>query len=141
MSDFNLNYHVDTSGRKWLVAVFGNGTKLEIPENVYGIVGGAFMMTGQLTEIYIPENVAEIMGNVFGCFDARLTIYCAADKKPDGWADGEIVLNGDENGMERIHDYWLGNAKFTFDAGGVLSYLPLQYRDGRPKVIWGYKGE
>lgn len=141
MADLNLNYHVDTLGRKWLVAVFGNGTKLEIPENVYGIAGGAFMMAGGLAEIYIPENVKEIMGDVFGRFDTRLTIYCAADEKPEGWADSEIVLNGDENGMERIHNYWLGNAKFTFDASGVLSYLPLQYRDGRPKVVWGYKGE
>ena len=89
--------------------------------------------------IKIPDNVQEIMGDVFGCFDTRLTIYCAAAGKPDGWADNEIVLNSDEAGMERMHNYWLGNAKFTFDANGILSYLPLQYRDGRPKVVWGYK--
>lgn len=139
MSGLNLHYHVDTQGRKWLVAVMGSGTKLEIPQDVYGIAGGAFMMAGHLTEVYIPAGLQEIMGDVFGCFDTRLTIYCAAAEKPAGWADSEIVLNGDEAGMERMHDYWLGNAKFTFDANGILSYLPLQYRDGRPKVVWGYK--
>ena len=139
MTDLKLHYHVDTQGRKWLVTVMGTGTTLKIPEDVYGIAGGAFMMAGQLTEIYIPESVKEIMGDVFGCYDSRLTIYCGARSKPDGWADSEIVLNGDEQGMERMHNYWLGNAKFTFDANGILSYLPLQYRDGRPKVVWGHK--
>ena len=139
MANLNLHYHRDTQGRKWLVAVMPGSTKLEIPEDVYGITGGAFMMAGQLEEIYIPHSVKEIMGDVFGRFDTRLTIYCAADKKPDGWADGEIVLNPDESGMERMHDYWLGSAKFTFNADGILSYLPLTYRDGRPKVVWGYK--
>ena len=139
MTNLNLQFHRDTQGRKWLVMVMGSGTKLEIPDDVYGIAGGAFMMAGQLTEIYIPHSVQEIMGDVFGRFDTRLTIYCAADKKPDGWTDGETVLNGDENGMERMHNYWLGSAKFTFNADGILSYLPLAYRDGRPKVVWGYK--
>lgn len=139
MTDLNMHYHVDTQGRKWLVAVMGNGTKLEIPQDVYGIAGGAFMMASRLTQVYIPDNVQEIMGDVFGCFDTRLTVYCAAAEKPDGWADNEIVLNSDEAGMERMHNYWLGNAKFTFDANGILSYLPLQYRDGRPKVVWGHK--
>ncbi len=139
MQDLNLHYHVDTQGRKWLVSVMGSGTRLEIPENVYGIAGGAFMMAGHITEIVIPESVREIMGDVFGRFDSKLTICCQAAEKPDGWVDGEIVLNDDENGMERMHNYWLGNAKFTFNADGILSYLPLTYRDGRPKVIWGYK--
>lgn len=138
MQNLNLHYHVDTQGRKWLVSVMGTGTKLEIPSDVYGITGGAFMMATHLTEIVIPESVQEIMGDVFGCFDTKLTIYCQASEKPAGWTDGEIVLNGDENGMERMHNYWLGNAKFTFNADGILSYLPLTYRDGRPKVIWGY---
>lgn len=139
MTDINLHYHVDTQGRKWLVSAMGNGTTLEIPENVYGIAGGAFMMATRLTEIHIPENVQEIMGDVFGCFDSRLTIYCSASEKPAGWADSEIVLNSDDSGMERIHNYWLGSAKFTFDANGILSYLPLSYRDGAPKVVWGHK--
>ena len=139
MTNLNLQYHRDTQGRKWLVVAMGNGTKLEISDDVYGIAGGAFMMAGQLTEIYIPESVSEIMGDVFGRFDSRLTIYCEAKQKPDGWVDGETVLNGDENGMERMHNYWLGSAKFTFNADGILSYLPLTYRDGRPKVVWGHK--
>ena len=139
MTNLNLHYHVDTQGRKWLVSVMGSGTKLEIPADVYGITGGAFMMAGQLTEIIIPDSVKEIMGDVFGCYDSRLTINCEAPQKPEGWTDGEILLNGDENGMERMHNYWLGNAKFTFNAEGILSYLPLAYRDGRPKVVWGYK--
>lgn len=139
MTDLKLRYHIDTQGRKWLVSVMGSGTKLELPADVYGIAGGAFMMANQLTEIYIPENIQEIVGDVFGCFDSRLTIFCAATEKPAGWADSEIVLNGDESGMERIHNYWLGSAKFTFDANGILSYLPLSYRDGAPKVVWGHK--
>lgn len=139
MTDINLHYHVDTRGRKWLVSAIGSCTKLEIPQDVYGIAGGAFMMASRLTEIYIPENVQEIMGDVFGCFDSQLTIYCAACEKPAGWADSETVLNSDESGMERIHNYWLGSAKFTFDTNGILSYLPLSYRDGAPKVIWGRK--
>jgi len=139
MTDINLHYHVDTRGRKWLVSAMGSGTKLEIPQDVYGIAGGAFIMANRLTEIYIPENVQEIMGDVFGCFDSQLTIYCAVCEKPSGWADSETVLNSDESGMERIHNYWLGSAKFTFDTNGILSYLPLSYRDGAPKVIWGRK--
>jgi len=139
MTDINLHYHVDTRGRKWLVSAMGSGTKLEIPQDVYGIAGGAFIMANRLTEIYIPENVQEIMGDVFGCFDSQLTIYCAVCEKPAGWADSETVLNSDESGMERIHNYWLGSAKFTFDTNGILSYLPLSYRDGAPKVIWGRK--
>ena len=59
MTDINLHYHVDTQGRKWLVSAMGNGTTLEIPENVYGMAGGAFMMATRLTEIHIPENVQE----------------------------------------------------------------------------------
>ncbi|MBQ5326105.1 MAG: hypothetical protein J6K80_02765 [Oscillospiraceae bacterium] len=136
MTDFNLQYHLDTQGRKWLVAVMGTGSALEIPSDVYGIAGGAFMMTGGLKEIYIPKNVQEIMGDVFGGFGPQLTIRCGAKEKPEGWADSETVLNSDETGMERIHNYWLGSAKFTFDANGILSYLPLTYRDGRPKVLW-----
>ena len=139
MTDLNLVYHLDTQGRKWLVSAMGTATQLDIPADVYGITGGAFMMANRLTEVYIPENVQEIMGDVFGTFDSRLTIYCQAQQKPDGWADDEIVLNSDERGMERIHSYWLGSAKFTFDANGILSYLPLTYRDGRPKVVWGHK--
>ncbi|MBQ6851237.1 MAG: hypothetical protein IJN77_09390 [Oscillospiraceae bacterium] len=139
MTDINLHYHVDTQGRKWLVSAMGSGTKLEIPQDVYGIAGGAFIMANRLTEIYIPENVQEIMGDVFGCFDSQLTIYCAVCEKPSGWADSETVLNSDESGMERIHNYWLGSAKFTFDTNGILSYLPLSYRNGAPKVIWGRK--
>ena len=139
MTDFNLVYHKDTQCRKWLVSAMGAGTQLDIPADVYGIAGGAFMMANRLTEVYIPQTVAEIMGDVFGPFDSRLTIYCQAEQKPDGWEDSEIVLNSDETGMERIHSYWLGSAKFTFDANGILSYLPLTYRDGRPKVVWGYK--
>ena len=139
MAELNLLYHVDTRGRKWLASVMGGGTQLEIPADVYGIVGGAFMMAPQLSEIYIPDSVQEIMGDTFGRYDSRLTIYCEAKEKPDGWQDSEIHLNKEESGMERIHNYWLGNAKFTFDASGILSYLPLQYRDGRPKVVWGYK--
>lgn len=139
MTDLKLYYHVDKSGRKWLSSVLGNGEKLVIPDDVYGIVGGAFMMTVQLTEVYIPASVKEIMGDTFGRFDSRLTIYCEAQEKPEGWADSEIHLNRDESAMERIHNYWLGNAKFTFDANGILSYLPYQYRDGAPKVIWGHK--
>lgn len=139
MTDLKLYYHVDKTGRKWLASVMGTGTKLEIPGDVYGIVGGVFMMTPQLTEIYIPQSVKEIMGDTFGRFDSRLTIYCEAAEKPDGWTDEEIVLNPDESVMERVHNYWLGNAKFTLNAEGILSYLPLQYRDGRPKVVWGHK--
>ena len=139
MADLRLIYHADTQGRKWLASVMGSGTKLEIPEGVYGIVGAALMMTPQLTEICIPVSVKEVMGDTFGGFDSRLTIYCEASEKPEGWADSEIRLNKDETAMERIHNYWLGSAKFTFDANGVLSYLPLKYRDGRPKVVWGYK--
>ena len=139
MSNLNMHFHRDTQGRKWLVAVMPGESKLEIPDDVYGIAGGAFMMAGQLTEIFIPDNVQEIMGDVFGRFDANLTIYCQAPEKPDGWVDGEIVLNPDEHSMERMHNYWLGNAKFTFNADGILSYLPLTYRDGAPKVVWNYK--
>ena len=139
MRELKLMYHVDTQGRKWLSSVLGSGKTLEIPQGVYGIVGGAFMMVPRLEKVYIPESVQEIMGNTFGSFDSRLTIYCEAGAKPDGWQDSEIHLNKEESGMERIHDYWLGNAKFTFDANGILTYLPLQYRDGRPKVVWGYK--
>jgi len=98
-----------------------------------------FMMTPQLTEVYIPRSVKEIMGDTFGRFDSRLTIYCEAAEKPEGWTDEEIVLNPDESVMERMHNYWLGSAKFTLNAEGILSYLPLQYRDGRPKVVWGHK--
>ena len=139
MANLNLQYHRDTQGRKWLVAVMGNGTSLEIPDDVYGIAGGAFMMAGSLKEVYIPESVKEIMGDVFGRFDSTLSIYCQASEKPAGWTDDDIVLNGDENGMERMHNYWLGSAKFTFNADGILSYLPLTYRDGAPKVVWNYK--
>ena len=139
MANLKLHYHRDTQGRKWLVTVMPGLETLEIPDDVYGITAGAFMMAGPLKAVYIPASVQEIMGDVFGRFDKELTIYCEADKKPDGWVDGEIVLNGDENGMERMHEYWLGNAKFTFNAEGILSYLPLTYRDGRPKVVWGHK--
>ena len=139
MANLKLHYHRDTQGRKWLVTVMPGLETLEIPDDVYGITAGAFMMAGPLKAVYIPASLQEIMGDVFGCFDKELTIYCEADKKPDGWVDGEIVLNGDENGMERMHEYWLGNAKFTFNAEGILSYLPLTYRDGRPKVVWGHK--
>ena len=139
MTNLNLQYHRDTQGRKWLVAVMGNGTSLEIPDDVYGIAGGAFMMAGSLKAVYIPESVKEIMGDVFGRFDSTLSIYCQASEKPAGWTDDDIVLNGDENGMERMHNYWLGSAKFTFNADGILSYLPLTYRDGAPKVVWNYK--
>lgn len=139
MADLKLMYHVDTQGRKWLSSVLGRGTELKIPDDVYGIVGAAFMMTPQLTEVYIPVSVKEIMGDTFGGFDTRLTIYCEAEEKPYGWEDGEICLNRDETDMERIHNYWLGNAKFTFDATGVLTYLPIRYRDGAPKVVWGHK--
>ena len=139
MTDLRLMYHVDKNGRKWLAGVLGSGEKLVIPDDVYGIVGAAFMMTPQLKEIYIPLSVQEVMGDTFGCFGSSATIYCEADSKPDGWADSEIHLNKDESAMERIHEYWLGNAKFTFDANGILSYLPYQYRDAAPKVVWGHK--
>lgn len=138
MTDLKLHYHRDTQGRNWLVSVMGNGERLEIPENVYGIAGGTFMMAGQITEIYIPLSVKEIVGDVFGPFDDRLTIYCSASEKPAGWADEEVPLNKDEGNMEMMHNYWLGSAKFTFDANGILSYLPYQYRNARPKVVWGY---
>lgn len=139
MAELNMHYHRDTQGRNWLVSVMGSGSRLEIPDTVYGIAGSAFMMAGQLTEIVIPLSVKEIVGDVFGRFDDRLTVYCAADSKPEGWADSEMSLNKDESGMEMMHNYWLGSAKFTFDANGILSYLPLQYRNARPKVVWGYK--
>lgn len=138
MAQANMQYHRDTQGRKWLVAAMGGNGKLVIPDDVYGIAGGAFMMAGRLTEIIIPLSVKEIVGDVFGRFDDRLTIYCAAAEKPEGWADGETPLNTDESGMEMLHNYWLGSAKFTFDANGILSYLPLQYRSARPKVVWGH---
>ena len=92
MTDLNLVYHLDTQGRKWLVSAMGTATQLDIPADVYGITGGAFMMANRLTEIYIPENVQEIMGDVFGPFDSRLTIYCQAQQKPDGWAVQSLPL-------------------------------------------------
>ena len=45
MTNLNLQFHRDTQGRKWLVMVMGSGTKLEIPDDVYGIAGGAFIST------------------------------------------------------------------------------------------------
>ena len=139
MVDFNMMFHTDTEGRKWLVMVTGSGEVLNIPSDVYGIAGSAFSMCRGIKEIHIPLSVEEIGADAFGCFDEKLTVYCAAAEKPRGWADGETPLNSDESGCEMLHNYWLGNAKFTFDANGILTYLPYRYRDGAPKVLWGQK--
>ncbi len=138
MADFNLQFHTDTQNRKWLVYATGSGA-LHIPGDVYGIAGTAFMMARGLTEIYIPLSVQEIAADTFGGFDDRLTIYCRASEKPQGWADSEQPLNTEESGREMIHNYWLGSAKLTFDGNGILTYLPLRYRTAAPKVVWGYK--
>ncbi len=65
---------------------------IEIPDSVVRIGSYAFYGTS-LHEIYIGENVTEMEWNIFeGISD--LTIYCAAESKPDGWHDDWMAEAG-----------------------------------------------
>ncbi len=136
MSGFNLQFHTDTQNRKWLIMAVGSGA-LNIPDDVYGIAPTAFMMARGMTEVHIPLSVEEIAADTFGGFDNRLTIFCRAEKRPEGWVSDDTSLNTEEAGFEKLHNYWLGSGKFTFSSEGVLEYHTLQYRETPPNVVWG----
>ena len=141
---YSFNYYTDKENRRWLVSVTGSGDEMHIEEGVYGISVTAFLMQPPVTRVYIPGSVMEIGEGTFAAYDDRLTIYCAADKKPKGWADTETVLDKftqEETTYHKVlHGYWLGNAEFVHDEEqNLVTYIPYQSRTSRPKVVWGHK--
>lgn len=61
-------------------------TSVVIPEGVTSIGGYAFRGCSSLASIVIPGSVTSIGWDAFeGC--SSLTIYCAAEKQPEGWDD------------------------------------------------------
>ena len=141
---YSFNYYTDKENRRWLVSVTGTGDEMVIEDGVYGISVTAFLMRLPIKQLYIPRSVMEIGEGTFAAYDGNLTIYCARDKKPAGWADAETVLDkfSDEATTYHkvLHGYWLGNAEFVHDEEeNLVSYLPFQARTSRPKVVWGHK--
>ncbi len=141
---YSFNYYTDKEGRRWLVSAYGSGDELCIENGVYGISATAFMMRPAVKRVYIPDTVMEIGEGTFAAYDGSLTIYCAADKKPAGWADTETMLDkfSDEATTYHkvLHGYWLGNAEFVHDEEeNIVTYIPFQSRESRPKVVWGHK--
>ena len=57
-----------------------------INSNAFHNVSGGNFSCHNLAHITIPESVTYIGSNTFG--DSRVTIYCEAAEKPDGWSDG-----------------------------------------------------
>lgn len=68
---------------------FGNCRALEkvrLLEGLQFIGDSAFSGCTRLENIFIPESVLNIGQNAFS-FCSKLTIYCAAQSKPEGWAE------------------------------------------------------
>ncbi len=59
---------------------------IRIPESVETIEESAFMLCGNLEIVTIPSSVNEMGATVFyGCDPEKLTVYCQALSKPNGW--------------------------------------------------------
>ena len=58
---------------------------LIIPNGVTSVGESAFKFCSSLTSIVIPNSVASIGSYAFEHCDKLQTIYCRADKKPNGW--------------------------------------------------------
>ena len=65
-------------------------TKVKLPESLQKIEEYAFSQCMNLKEIYIPKNVTEIGVATFSGTDG-LIINCAAESKPESWADEWLV--------------------------------------------------
>ena len=59
-------------------------TRVVIPEGVTSIGDRAFCGCSSLTSVVIPEGVTSIGDGAFGLCES-FTIYCAAEKQPEGW--------------------------------------------------------
>ncbi len=65
----------------------GSLTRVIIPDGVTSIGMDAFSDCSSLTRVVIPDSVTRIGDDAFyGC--DSLTIYCEAEREPDGWSWG-----------------------------------------------------
>ena len=67
-------------------------TSITIPDSVTSIGKSAFENCKKLTSITIPNSVTSIGDNAFNKCES-LTIYCEAEKHPDGWSSSWNVSN------------------------------------------------
>lgn len=61
-------------------------TQLTIEDGVEKIGEGAFM-DFHLNKVFIPKSITEMGRGIFGKESKGITIYCAAESKPEGWDD------------------------------------------------------
>lgn len=94
-----------------------------IPEidghKVVAISEGAFADYTDFESVYIGKDISQIGSNAFARKDnARITIYCEAQAKPDAWAkdwaNDNVVVWGWTDSQQSIEITW-GNLRFAID--------------------------
>lgn len=64
--------------------------EIDLPETLERIGSSAFNGCGSLEKVVIPESVTEIDWYAFEKCDQLKEVYCAAEKRPSGWASNWI---------------------------------------------------
>lgn len=117
-----------------------SSTKLKdsliIPDGVISIGDSAFSGCYDLTSVIIPSSVTEMGKSVFHGANS-LTIYCAADSQPDGWADGWNISKSyyitEGIGYDYHSAIYWGYAKY------IDNFVLID--DGTKAYLFGYYGD
>lgn len=137
--------------------------KVEIPDCITKIGNGAFVECENIEEVTIPTSVIEVGSYIF---DAdNLTIYCAAESRPEGWhknwqgSDCTVYWNGVK---EEVYDDTYAHTIIFYSTQGsnlrdvtqkaidafeakypewnVIHVVPGGYDDVKDKIISDFQG-
>ena len=113
---------------------------MSIPNSVISIGTNAFYSCDNLISIQIPDSITKIGNNAFyNC--KKLTIYCGAEKQPDGWdeewkaSDISVVWGTNESGTTEAGFNWIVN---SFDEIIITRYTGAATELEIPSNINGY---
>ena len=97
--------------------------KVEIPDSVTAIYTQAFASCDSLTKIVIPDSVTSISEGAF-LESYSLVIFCEAESKPDGFADGWNCSytdygNPNQQTWRYLTVYWAGEWEYDWRGNPV----------------------
>ena len=138
----------DSSGKRELLDVKGDGERFQLPRTISLIRKRAFSPVNcpNLKEVYLPETVETIQQDAFDGYDEALQIHCQFKKRPSGFFEGEYreeFVDGDGQSYFFTHyGSWLHRSVVLHsrDEEGCITWLsPTAEKEirVRPTVHWG----